>query len=187
MGERNLPRPFGASRLKESNLAMDTFTITEDADQEPGVQMATRVPGVTVGGDTFDRPHSGEDAKSPSYPDGPILMHEPSVHLYLEPKMEEAMKFDVIINVAREVKNPFKEMTLEGEQKRAVLQTLRTPQVDRTYVISLQIQQPRRCHSQQRSKSSRLAQRSLLQQRRNLLSKRNFPNTSMYRGTTTPM
>ena len=117
LGERTLPRPFGASRLKESNLAMDTFTISEDADQEPGVQMATRVPGVTVGGDSFDRPHSGEDAKSPSYPDGPILMHEPSVHLYLEPKREEAMKFDVIINVAREVKNPFKEMTFEGEQK----------------------------------------------------------------------
>jgi tyrosine-protein phosphatase len=78
--------------------------------------MATRVPGVTVGGDSFDRPHSGEDAKSPSYPDGPILMHEPSVHLYLEPKKEEAVKFDVIINVAREVKNPFKEMVSEDKQ-----------------------------------------------------------------------
>lgn len=117
LGDRNLPRPFGASRLKESNLVMDTFTISEDTDQEPGVQMATRVPGASVGGDSFDRPHSGEDAKSPSYPDGPILMHEPSVHLYLEPKAEEAMKFDVVINVAREVKNPFKEMTFEGEQK----------------------------------------------------------------------
>ena len=79
--------------------------------------MATRVPGVTVGGDSFDRPHSGEDAKSPSYPEGPILMHEPSVHLYLEPKLEEAMKFDVIINVAREVKNPFK--ALEEEKVKA--------------------------------------------------------------------
>jgi tyrosine-protein phosphatase len=96
---------------------MDTFTISEDMDQEPGVQMATRVPGVSVGGDSFDRPHSGEDAKSPSYPDGPILMHEPSVHLYLEPKVEEAMKFDVIINVAREVKNPFKEIVFEKKQE----------------------------------------------------------------------
>ncbi len=75
--------------------------------------MATRIPGVAVGGDSFDRPHSGEDAKSPSYPEGPILMHEPSVHLYLEPKLEEAMEFDVVINVAREVKNPFK---LKSEQ-----------------------------------------------------------------------
>lgn len=116
LGERTMSRPFGASRLKESNLAMNTFTISEDTDQEPGVQMATRVPGITVGGDSFDRPQSGEDAKSPSYPDGPILMHEPSVYLYLEPKLEEAMKFDVIINVAREVKIPFKEMKLEAEQ-----------------------------------------------------------------------
>lgn len=103
-------KPFGPSRFKDTKLAANTFTISEDASPEApaGVQMATRVPGVTVGGDSFDRPHSGEDAKSPSYPEGPILMHEPSVHLYLEPKLEEALKFDVIINVAREVKNPFK-------------------------------------------------------------------------------
>ncbi|KAH7360780.1 dual specificity phosphatase [Rhexocercosporidium sp. MPI-PUGE-AT-0058] len=107
LGERKLP--LGPSRFKESTLAMKTFTIDEDIHEAPtGVQMATRVPGVAVGGDSFDRPHSGEDAKSPSYPEGPILMYEPSVHLYLEPKVEEAMKFDVIINVAREVKNPFK-------------------------------------------------------------------------------
>jgi tyrosine-protein phosphatase len=110
LGERK-PLP---SRFKESNLAMNTFTIDEDSQEPPtGVQMATRVPGVAVGGDTFDRPHSGEDAKSPSYPEGPILMHEPSVHLYLEPKIEEAMQFDVVINVAREVKNPFKEMEIQ--------------------------------------------------------------------------
>ena len=108
-------KPFGPSRFKESTITTNTFTISEDADSEApaGVQMATRVPGVTVGGDSFDRPHSGEDAKSPSYPEGPILMHDPSVHLYLEPKLEEAMKFDVIINVAREVKNPFKALEEE--------------------------------------------------------------------------
>jgi tyrosine-protein phosphatase MSG5 len=110
-GER---KPLGSSRFKESNLSMNTFTIDEDAPSAPtGVQMATRIPGVAVGGDSFDRPHSGEDAKSPSYPEGPILMHEPSVHLYLEPKLEEAMKFDVIINVAREVKNPFKALEVQ--------------------------------------------------------------------------
>jgi tyrosine-protein phosphatase len=115
LGER---KPLGSSRFKESNLAMNTFTIDEDAHEAPtGVQMATRIPGVAVGGDSFDRPHSGEDAKSPSYPEGPILMHEPSVHLYLEPKLEEAMKFDVIINVAREVKNPFKALETQEPGK----------------------------------------------------------------------
>lgn len=115
LGER---KPLGSSRFKESNLAMNTFTIDEDAHEAPAaVQMATRIPGVAVGGDSFDRPHSGEDAKSPSYPEGPILMHEPSVHLYLEPKLEEAMKFDVIINVAREVKNPFKALDPQESKK----------------------------------------------------------------------
>lgn len=111
-GERNPPRLIGISRLKEASLGANTFTINEDGDHEhsTGTQMATRIPGVAVGGDSFDRPHSGEDAQSPSYPEGPILMHEPSVHLYLEPKIEEAMKFDVVINVAREVKNPFQEV-----------------------------------------------------------------------------
>ena len=123
LGDRNLSRPFGVARFNDSSLAMNTFTISEDFDPQPGVQMATRVPGVSVGGDSFDRPQSGEDAKSPSYPNGPILMHEPSVHLYLEPKVEEAMQFDVIINVAREVRNPFSEMTLEGEAKGGVHST----------------------------------------------------------------
>jgi len=124
-GKQNLPRLVGASRLKESNLGVDTSTINEEADHDvpSGPQMATRVPGASVGGDSFDRPHSGEDAKSPSYPEGPILMHEPSVHLYLEPKLEEAMKFDVVINVAREVKNPFKEMKEEQESKKTPIAT----------------------------------------------------------------
>ncbi|TVY85556.1 Tyrosine-protein phosphatase pmp1 [Lachnellula suecica] len=115
-------KTFAPPRFKDSNLTANTFTISEDADQEPpaGVQMATRVPGVTVGGDSFDRPHSGEDAKSPSYPEGPILMHEPSVHLYLEPKLEEALKFDVIINVAREVKNPFVAIQVENEKAKEI-------------------------------------------------------------------
>ena len=126
LGER---KALGSSRFKESNLAMNTFTIDEDAHEAPtGVQMATRIPGVAVGGDSFDRPHSGEDAKSPSYPDGPILMHEPSVHLYLEPKLEEAMNFDVIINVAREVKNPFKALeTQESKREESGSDPLQRP------------------------------------------------------------
>ncbi|TAQ87773.1 hypothetical protein B7494_g3933 [Chlorociboria aeruginascens] len=119
LGERLPSR--AASKLQDSN----TFTISEDIDPDAPtvVQMATRVPGVAVGGDTFDRRHSGEDAASPSYPDGPVLMYEPNVHLYLEPKIEEAMKFDVIINVAREVKNPFEDKSeaQDGETSKPTL------------------------------------------------------------------
>ena len=53
-----------------------------------------------------DLPLSRE-AKSPGYPDGPICIYQPSVFLYHQPTREEARKFDVIINVAREVANPF--------------------------------------------------------------------------------
>lgn len=48
-----------------------------------------------------------EDQKSPGYPQGPIAIYGDNVYLYLEPTAEEASKFDVVINVAREVKNPF--------------------------------------------------------------------------------
>lgn len=50
---------------------------------------------------------NGEDQKTPGYPDGPIAIYNDNVYLYLEPTAEEAAKFDVVINVAREVRNPF--------------------------------------------------------------------------------
>lgn len=42
-----------------------------------------------------------------AYPFGPMLICEPGIYLYSEPSREEALKFDVVINVAKEVKNPF--------------------------------------------------------------------------------
>ncbi|KOS17120.1 Tyrosine-protein phosphatase pmp1 [Escovopsis weberi] len=49
----------------------------------------------------------GEDQKSPGYPLGPIAIYGDNVFLYSEPTASEASRFDVVINVAREVKNPF--------------------------------------------------------------------------------
>ncbi|KAI4191560.1 MAG: hypothetical protein LQ346_004747 [Caloplaca aetnensis] len=54
----------------------------------------------------YDLPLSRE-AKSPAYPQGPVCIYDPSVYLYLEPSDIEASEFDVVLNVAREVKNPF--------------------------------------------------------------------------------
>lgn len=79
-------------------------------------QLASR-QGNEIGGDAFDRP-ADEDAKSPGYPDGPIVIYDPLVYLYLEPTVEEALKFDVVMNVASEVKNPF-EAKIDGELKKA--------------------------------------------------------------------
>lgn len=55
----------------------------------------------------YHEKESNEDQKSPGYPDGPIAIYGDDVYLYLEPTAEEARKFDVVINVAREVANPF--------------------------------------------------------------------------------
>jgi len=51
---------------------------------------------------------NNEDQKTPGYPDGPIAIYSDNVYLYLEPTAEEASRFDLVINVAREVINPFK-------------------------------------------------------------------------------
>ncbi|KAL8818858.1 MAG: hypothetical protein Q9223_002602 [Gallowayella weberi] len=54
----------------------------------------------------YDLPLSRE-AKSPAYPQGPVCIYDPGVYLYLEPSDTEASQFDVVLNVAREVRNPF--------------------------------------------------------------------------------
>ena len=56
------------------------------------------------------------EAKSPGYPDGPICIYPPSVYLYHQPTIDEARQFDVIINVAREVENPFLTEEEEAEE-----------------------------------------------------------------------
>lgn len=60
-----------------------------------------------------------------SYPDGPIKIYDSGVYLYLEPTRDEASKFDVVINVAKEVLNPFAN-ELEAKPE-TVVSTLRRP------------------------------------------------------------
>lgn len=54
----------------------------------------------------FDIPLSQEE-KPVAYPDGPICVYDPHIDLYLEPTAEQARQYDVIMNVASEVRNPF--------------------------------------------------------------------------------
>ena len=54
----------------------------------------------------FDIPQSREE-KPEAYPNGPICIYETGVDLYLEPTAEIAAKYDVVLNVASEVLNPF--------------------------------------------------------------------------------
>ncbi|KAL1971083.1 hypothetical protein VTN77DRAFT_34 [Rasamsonia byssochlamydoides] len=58
------------------------------------------------------------------YPDGPIQIYESGVYLYLEPTQEEASRFDVVVNVAKEVVNPF---AADLTKNNTVVSTLRNP------------------------------------------------------------
>ncbi|PLB33209.1 putative protein-tyrosine phosphatase [Aspergillus candidus] len=42
------------------------------------------------------------------YPNGPVRIYDSGVYLYLEPTADEASHFDVVVNVAKEVANPFR-------------------------------------------------------------------------------
>ncbi|OAA58567.1 protein-tyrosine phosphatase [Niveomyces insectorum RCEF 264] len=69
----------------------------------------------------FHDQENNEDQKTPGYPDGPIAIYGDNIFLYLEPSAEEAAQFDVVINVAREVKNPFKALAGSGNNEAPIL------------------------------------------------------------------
>ncbi|KAI5369791.1 Putative tyrosine-specific protein phosphatase [Septoria linicola] len=53
----------------------------------------------------FDVPLSREEQPQ-AYPEGPICVYDPYIDLYLEPTAEQARQYDVVMNVASEVRNP---------------------------------------------------------------------------------
>ncbi|KAL9103452.1 MAG: hypothetical protein Q9163_001515 [Psora crenata] len=65
----------------------------------------------------YDVPLS-QEVKSPAYPQGPVCIYDPYVYLYLEPSHVEAREFDVILNVAREVQNPFTRAKEKAPEKK---------------------------------------------------------------------
>ncbi|GAM90258.1 hypothetical protein ANO11243_083000 [Dothideomycetidae sp. 11243] len=67
----------------------------------------------------FDLPQSREE-KPEAYPDGPICVFDPYVDLYLEPTAEQASTYDVILNVASEVRNPFMKYSTPDPTKEGI-------------------------------------------------------------------
>lgn len=49
------------------------------------------------------------------YPDGPLLVYSDNIYLYSEPDAVQAAQFDVVINVAKEVKSPFSSQEKQPE------------------------------------------------------------------------
>lgn len=50
-----------------------------------------------------------QEAPEKGYTEGPVCIYDCGVYLYLEPTAEEARQFDTVINVAKEIRNPFKQ------------------------------------------------------------------------------
>ncbi|KAI1502738.1 hypothetical protein F5X99DRAFT_150840 [Biscogniauxia marginata] len=102
-GTSGLSEVLRPSRQGSTSSGYDSSTIIEE-DSPIRTQLANRA---AMDFEPFHEPENNEDQKSPGYPDGPIAIYGDSVYLYLEPTADEASKFDVVINVAREVHNPF--------------------------------------------------------------------------------
>ena len=56
----------------------------------------------------FDVPLS-QEAKPEAYPTGPICVYQPGIDLFLEPTADQCREYDVVMNVASEVRNPLAE------------------------------------------------------------------------------
>ncbi|KAL9619024.1 MAG: hypothetical protein Q9160_006345 [Pyrenula sp. 1 TL-2023] len=68
------------------------------------------------------------EAQERGYTEGPARIYDSGVYLYLEPTKEEASKFDVVINVAKEVANPFTQAL--GQVKDTVVSVWRNGPTD---------------------------------------------------------
>jgi tyrosine-protein phosphatase len=66
--------------------------------------------------DEHHRPLKSQETQERGYPNGPIQVYDSGVFLYLEPNREEASRFDTVINVAKEIKNPFADLPDNGHE-----------------------------------------------------------------------
>ena len=100
--ERNESGLSEVLRPMKSSLKTEFTTAITEEESPIKMQLANRADA-----EPYHENVNNEDQKSPGYPDGPVAIYGDNVYLYLEPTAEEATRFDVVINVAHEVKNPF--------------------------------------------------------------------------------
>jgi tyrosine-protein phosphatase len=110
--ESGLSSFFRPSRPTTEGPTMSSTIREEESPIRP--QVANRIAFDT---EDYHEVENNEDQKSPGYPDGPVAIYGDKVYLYLEPTADEAARFDVVINVAREVVNPFKPAAATPESK----------------------------------------------------------------------
>ncbi|ETN45513.1 uncharacterized protein HMPREF1541_09345 [Cyphellophora europaea CBS 101466] len=89
-------------------------------------QSASLLPGLRE----EDEPRRSFEAPERGYPEGPIKIYDCGVWLYLEPKAEEAKDFDTVINVAKEIKNPFENNPAEKDTVMSVWRSNRNSMIE---------------------------------------------------------
>ncbi|KAF4446430.1 tyrosine- phosphatase [Fusarium albosuccineum] len=99
--ERNESGLSEVLRPSKSSMKPSFDAAITEEDSPIRTQMANRDD------DPYRDNENNEDMKTPGYPDGPIAIYGDDVYLYSEPTADEAARFDVVINCAREVRNPF--------------------------------------------------------------------------------
>ena len=97
--------PFGAQRFAKTRPPL-SFPPPPSVDSSTSSPITKQTLEHVQEEPDYDLPLS-QEVKSPAYPQGPVCIYDPNVYLYLEPSHTEAREFDVVLNVAREVKNPF--------------------------------------------------------------------------------
>lgn len=123
-GGMQLPRPISHHGVRPLSRASSEDTASPLTPiQDDGSTFSNRVlHGLEEEDDHLGSRESTRKA-SRGYPDGPIRIYDTGVFLYLEPTAEEAAKFDVVVNVAKEVANPFD--TEKKERNDTVMSTWR--------------------------------------------------------------
>lgn len=102
--ERNESGLSEVLRPTKTGMAASFGSAITEEDSPIRTQLANRA---AIDSEPYHEQEHNEDQKSPGYPEGPLAIYDSDVFLYSEPTAEEAARFDVVINVAREVSNPF--------------------------------------------------------------------------------
>ncbi|KAJ5582558.1 hypothetical protein N7535_001178 [Penicillium sp. DV-2018c] len=105
-GGMQLPRPMTQHGVGHQSGGFSDNTATPLMSSDEPALSRRILPGLDEEDDHLDSRESTRK-KDRGYPDGPIRIHDSGVYLYLEPTADEASEFDVVINVAKEVANPF--------------------------------------------------------------------------------
>ncbi|KAI9795173.1 MAG: hypothetical protein M1816_000195 [Peltula sp. TS41687] len=111
--------PSRTQRSFHSRSHQSSFDSGCTISEEPSPIVSTSLQELEEE-DDYSVPLS-QEVKSPAYPSGPVCIYDPHVYLYLEPSDQEASQFDVILNVAREVRNPFTDLSNSQQQEKAQL------------------------------------------------------------------